>query len=319
MNDDNWELSEPVVLFIYQRPEKTVRVLNKIAEVKPPRLYIVADGPKKSDPENTEAVRKTRDAIKVDWDCQVMKNYADSNMGLKKRTISGLDWVFKNEERVIFLEDDILMDADGFRFLEEMLNQYENDDRIMHITGYNRVGTWKSDIQDYHFSYYPAVWGSAIYRRAWEKYDPDMKLWESDRIRKRVRDVLADDNQFDERKDTYKQAISGEVDSWSIPFGFVTLINSGLSVVPSRNLVTNIGMGEKATHTGGGSKSYADRYEMEFPIQENEFVAVDRGYDKKVHSLKSSNSILDQLRRVPEIYQEEGAVSLINRIADKAA
>jgi hypothetical protein len=276
-----------VVLIIYNRPKKTKKVLERISKVEPPRMYIVADGPEEGNIEDINAVKKTRGVINIDWDCEIITIFADHNMGLKDRIVTGLDSVFKNERRVILIEDDIILDPGGFRFLEEMADKYMTDDRIMHITGYNRIGKWKHEVQDYHFSYYPAIWGSVIFKRVWEEYDPMMKLWESAQVRNRIRDVLADRKQFSERKRMYELAIRNQ-DSWAVPFGFTTLINSGLSVVPSKNLVTNIGFGSGATHTQKKKEDYATRYKIDFPIQENAFVAVDREYDRRVHDMKGS-------------------------------
>ena len=313
MPDINWDLEVPVALFIYNRPETTRAVFDRIAEARPSRLYVVADGPKDDVPEDPERCRRAREVVDVDWDCEVFWNTADSNLGLKQRTVTGLDWVFDREEQIIFLEDDVVPSDSCFRFLSEMLDRYREDNRVMNVTGYNRLGTWKDDVQDYHFSYYPAVWGSGMWRRVWKQYDPEMALWDSRKVRERIRDVLADNDQFEHRKHQYQKARCGDLDSWSIPYGFMTLRNSGLSVVPSRNLVTNIGYGERATHTTRNDPEYDERFELKFPIKNNPFVAVDREYDRRVYEQKRRLTLFERLRRIPQLYKNDGAVKIFKK------
>ena len=107
----NDKLSTAIVLIIFRRPSQTERVFRVIAEAKPSRLYIIADGPR--DPDEALLCHQTRQAVEdVDWDCDVKRDFSDKNLGLRERIISGLDWVFANEERAIILEDDCLPHPD---------------------------------------------------------------------------------------------------------------------------------------------------------------------------------------------------------------
>src|SRR5688572_9821738 len=98
-------IKAPVAFFIFKRPEQTARVFEAIRQSKPARLYLIADGP--GNPDETEICRKVRALVgQVDWDCEVKRNYAETNLGLRERLISGMDWVFQQEECAIILEDD---------------------------------------------------------------------------------------------------------------------------------------------------------------------------------------------------------------------
>ena len=98
-----------VAFLVFNRPDTTEKVFEAIRQAKPPKLLVVADGPRAERPDEKEKCAAVRAVIdRVDWDCEVLKNYADVNMGCKYRISSGLDWVFDNVEEAIILEDDCL-------------------------------------------------------------------------------------------------------------------------------------------------------------------------------------------------------------------
>jgi hypothetical protein len=138
-------MKTPVAFFGFNRPHTTERVFAAIREVKPPKLLLVVDGPRSDKPEEAEKCAEVRAIIeKVDWDCQVYKNYAEANMGCKHRVASGLDWVFNTVEEAIIVEDDCLPNPSFFQFCEEMLDLYRNEPRVMMISGTNYLEEWKS-------------------------------------------------------------------------------------------------------------------------------------------------------------------------------
>ena len=81
-----FKLNTPVAFLIFNRPETTERVFNEIAKARPPKLLVVADGPRASRAGEAERCAQTRAVIaRVDWDCEVLTNFADANMGCKAR------------------------------------------------------------------------------------------------------------------------------------------------------------------------------------------------------------------------------------------
>ncbi|MDY7015907.1 MAG: glycosyltransferase family 2 protein, partial [Cyanobacteriota bacterium] len=169
-----------------------------------------------------------------------------------------------------------------FQFCEELLNQYRDDERIWKIDGTNILTEWKSSLQSYHFSNFGAIWGWASWRRAWQNYDVDMKLWANPEAKNRVRDVIGDRQQYLNRKKVFDRTYAGKIETWDYQWGFARLLNSGLSVVPAVNLVSNIGFTDSATKTkiDFSGVSNLPRFPMNFPLKAPCGVAVDRDYDK---------------------------------------
>lgn len=273
----------PVAFFVFNRPDHTARTFAAIAAARPSQLLIVGDGPRADRPGETDRCAQVREIVsRVDWDCDVRTNYSAENLGCKRRVSSGLDWLFEQAPEAIVLEDDCVPDPTLFRFFDETLARYRDDERVMMVTGTNPLGRWKDERQSYHFSYCGSIWGWASWRRAWRHYDVDMRLWNDEEARQRVRDVFAEPALYESRIAAYDKVARGEVDTWDMQWSFCRIINSGLSVVPSVNLVSNIGFGEGATHTRSANSPVASlpTTPVTFPLRFHDYVAVDRAYDR---------------------------------------
>ena len=128
----------PVVFIIFSRPDLTARVFAEIARARPEKLLVIADGPR-PDREGEDAKCAATRAIieRVDWPCEILKNYSNVNLGCGHRPATGLRWVFEQVEEAIILEDDCVPHPTFFRFCEELLEHYRDDERVMHISGDN--------------------------------------------------------------------------------------------------------------------------------------------------------------------------------------
>jgi hypothetical protein len=298
-----YNLETPVALCVFNRPQTTRRVFDRVAQAEPPELYVIADGPRSDVPGDERRVEEVRDIVTaVNWDCELQTNFAETNLGVKERFATGLSWVFEDVDEAIILEDDCLPHLDFFRFCERMLEMYRGDERVMDVTGTNAQKRWKDDRQDYHFSFHGLIWGWATWDDAWDEYDPEMSLWDNPELRERVRDVVADDAQYRYTKRLYDDVYRGELDTWDYQWGFARQRNSGLSVVPSRNLVTNIGFESGTFHEDaeGDPRANLPTHGLDFPIERNPFVAPDREYDRRYHDMRApfwyNSEILTKLR-----------------------
>jgi hypothetical protein len=78
----DFQLTTPVAFLIFNRPDTTARVFEAIRQAKPPKLLVVADGPRADKPDDVEKSKAARAIVDgVDWDCEVLKNYSDINLG----------------------------------------------------------------------------------------------------------------------------------------------------------------------------------------------------------------------------------------------
>lgn len=296
-------MKTPVVLLIFNRPNLTRQVFEAIRQAQPQKLLVVADGPRPDrlgEVENCSAARAI--ISNVDWKCDVLTNYSDHNLGCKQRVTSGLDWVFDTVEQAIVLEDDCLPHPSFFPFCEELLEKYSNDPRVMQICGSN-VYNMSAPLNDsYYFSKYGVIWGWASWRRAWKLNDMYMKIWPEIRDEKLYLDFCIDGKEALRRLKLYNKVYSGEIDTWDYQWGFAKMINSGLSIVPGVNLITNIGYGEQATHTHSKHSPLANLpvSPVDFPLKHPSFVI--RNYQAdKVYSEKRSSPTRNPIGKLKNI------------------
>ena len=272
---NNFTLNTPVAFLIFNRPETTEQVFEEIRKANPKKLFVVADGPRPNNQKDIEGCEAARKIInKVDWDCEVMKNYSNVNLGCKKRVSSGITWVFENTNEAIFLEDDCLPHQSFFRFCQELLNYYRNDERIMMISGDNFQDGKMVTNNSYYFSSYSHIWGWASWKRAWQKYDVEMKLWPFIRETKYLDYWLSNKKALAHWEEEFRRLYNNKIDTWDFQFLFACWINQGLSILPQVNLVSNIGFGTGASHTGDGNKKASNIpvKEIIFPLKHPEIV-----------------------------------------------
>jgi len=269
-------LSTPVIFMIFNRPDLTSLVFEEIAKAKPKTLLIVADGPRNSE-EGQKCLEARRVTERVSWDCELFTNFADRNMGCKSRIASGLDWAFSIVEEAIVLEDDCLPAPSFFNFCGKLLDHYRLDNRVMHIGGVNFQIHRPKPSSTYYFSKYTHVWGWASWRRAWQHYDADMKLWPTVRDGGWLRDLLDDRASIRHWRKIFDLVSRGEINSWDYQWTFACWLQSGLSVMPNVNLVSNIGFHAGATHTFADSPFSGMLTEpMQFPLDHPVFMVRDR-------------------------------------------
>jgi len=241
-------LSVPVVFIVFNRPDLTERVFEAIARAKPKKLLIIADGPRL--PEEIERCQKARAVIeKIDWECKVLKNYSELNLGCGRRVSTGLDWVFSQVDEAIILEDDCLPAPSFFHFCQTLLERYKHDERIMHISGDNfQFGQSKTDYS-YYFSKYAHNWGWATWQRAWKHFDFDMLTWPEFKKKNMMGFVCEDSYEQDYWTMIYDRSFEGAINAWAHRWQYACWYQNGLSVLPNSNLVSNIGFRSDATHT----------------------------------------------------------------------
>lgn len=309
--DDAWRLTTPVVLPIHDRPETTARVVDAIAAVEPPRLYVVADGPEAGDDAAAERCGAARRAVeeRIDWDPDLRRRYRERNHGVQS-VAEGLDWVFDGEPEAIIVEDDCVPTPDFFRFCETMLERYRGDERVMAVNGTNRLGTWTRGSGDYHFVTYQGVWGWATWREAWARYDPEMGGWPDPRIRRRIREAIDDDERFAYQRERFQNRYEGDSVAWSKPWQYAMLVSGGLTAVPAYNLVSNVGFGEGAIHTTDPDSPLADlpRHDLEFPLEDPPAVTPDRRYKRECFERFKKTGRLEALRERLERRGKQAAV-----------
>ncbi len=275
-------LGAPVALMIFNRADLTAQLFAAIRAARPTRLLVVADGPR-NEAERAKC-QAARDVIRVDWDCQLSTHYSDVNLGCRGRIASGIDWVFREVEEAIILEDDTLPSPTFFRFCAALLERYREDERVMNIGGTNLYPhpMPPSRPESYFFSRYGHTGGWATWRRAWKHYDVTMSAWPDFKRAGRMKDL------FDSRAEQlywtmlFDAQYEGRIDTWDYQWLFARLVQGGLSAMATVNMVVNLGFRADATHSVAMPKAWAparqshDLHELVHPSVVLPFREVDR-------------------------------------------
>lgn len=289
----------PVVLIFFNRPEFFRQVLERVSIIKPKKIYLISDGARPDRVGENHKVRQCRELAEkmIDWDCEVIKNYANENKGCCDRIGGGAKWVFSLEEKAIFLEDDNLPDLSFFEYCKELLEKYEDDKQIFWICGGNYLVKYNTpDESSYIFSkhMYPCGW--AAWRRSFQYYDEKMALWNDIETRKNVLDKFTnkkrrEDMEFSWGHEAELAKFNLRQSTWDFQWSFIQHVYNGLTIVPKYNLIHNIGVSSDSTHGVTTMTKYAKRLlfldiiPLEFPLIHPKNISVDKLYDAEVDKL----------------------------------
>lgn len=286
----------PVVLFFFKRTEKTLLVVDRIAQVRPKKLYLISDGPRnEAERVNIEECRR-RIEERIDWPCDVVKNYAEVNAGVYDRIGLGAQWVLRQEESAIFLEDDNLPELTFFQFCEEMLERYRDDTRVLWVCGTNYLKQYEpSDGSSYVFTKHmlPCGWASWCHKFEFF-YEGDLKLWDDPYVRERIcfeadnKSLMKQDVECwnRERNRILRQS---KPNSWDYQMSFTLRAHGLYGVVPKFNQIKNIGVDEHSIHGGTSFSNIMIRRfcglptkQLSFPLVHPKLVVSDVRFEKLI-------------------------------------
>jgi hypothetical protein len=278
-------LSTPVLLIAFNRPDVTEKVFNAIRSNKPTRLFIAVDGPRATKPDDTKHCARVHEIVsRVDWDCDAKFLFRNEILGCKLGVSLAIDWFFENVEEGIILEDDCLPAPSFFTFCTELLQKYRNDNRVMTISGRNPLG--HTDIlNSYLFSRTFKEWGWASWRRAWQQRDIDKDYFDAATAEDLFGRVYDDPVMGRYLYETNKSVHYAGHDTWDYQWQFNIISQNGLVVVPSYNLIENIGLNSGTHFNLQNSNINRDvfginTYALQFPLKHPQFVFPDLKYDK---------------------------------------
>lgn len=279
----------PVLLLIHRRRRETSMLIDALSKVRPPKVYVSGDGPS-ADGSDLEAVATTRELFaKLPWHCEIVTNFLQTNLGCKNAVNSGLDWFFSKEPEGIVLEEDTIPDPSFIYFASEMLHRYRYDTRIMKVSGHNPIACPSRSPSEYFFSHVSYSWGWASWRRAWLLNDPEMSTWDQARKSGIVRYPQID--AYSRR--VFRKASRG-FDTWDYQWDYSIAVQNGLHIVPTVNLVRNVGFSPSATHTSNphmNALQPAIEPLTDFPTLRPEFLAPNLFFQRRLRAFQLRQKI----------------------------
>ena len=297
------EVTEPILVMAFNRPDHLQVLLNRLREVKAAQIYVAIDGPRSAWQGEAEQVHKCRDLVgSIDWPCNVTTLFQDNNLGCGMGVSTAITWFFSHVDRGIILEDDIIPDPSFFPYCTELLDRYENDDRVFAISGCNFVPASAQTHANlpYRFSQVPHIWGWATWRRSWVQHNLDIAGWRKQLPPKRLwaragRSVPASVYWAS----TFEILARKEVDTWDGQLVFASMVSHQLTATSNVNLIENIGFGETATHTVEDRNELQPIIPISMPLAEVpvELDARADAWTRKYHFRATWRGMLDQFDR----------------------
>lgn len=256
----------PLLLIGFNRPDHFQRVIEASRAAGRRSVYVSVDGPRRDRPEEAALCSEVRAlAEQIEWADEVKIKAEEQNLGCRRAVTEAIDWVLGDWTEVIILEDDCLPDPSFFRFCDELLRRYRDDERVMEISGSNwGVAESKFGGYSYSFSSYANIWGWATWRRAWARYVPEMTTsWPAVRDSGRAEEMLVGrrarktfERTWDRLCETDSEWYRQYGGDWSLNWQYSVMLHHGLSVVPAHNLVRNIGFEAGGTHLAESDRTY---------------------------------------------------------------
>lgn len=241
----------PVVLFVYNRPLHTEQTLfalknNEIA-IKS-ILYIYVDGPKENATQNDlNKIAQVKAIIKKQkWCKEVIITESITNKGLADSIIDGVTEIVNKHGKVIVLEDDIVASPFFLEFMNDALNLYEKENKVISIGAFNFFAT-NTLTPDTFFIPIPDCWGWATWKDRWALFEANgQKLL--DKLRNsNLTDKFNLNGAYNFEQMLVDQ-IQGKNDSWAIRWQAVAYLHNKLTLYPKYSVTKNIGFDADATH-----------------------------------------------------------------------
>lgn len=253
------QLNTPILFIIFNRPELSKVVFERIREVKPKKLYVAADGPRDLKPKEKALCEETRQILKqIDWPCELKTLFRESNLGCGRAVSSAISWFFQMEEMGIILEDDIVPDLSFFPYCSQLLEYYKNDSTVMQINGCNfQQGQLRGD-GSYYFSAFPHVWGWASWRRAWQNYDFNLSDVNYFYNLNKLKFYFKEKKILNTWYEIFFKMNQKLIDTWDYQWNYAIWNVKGKVIAPNVNLISNIGFGIDATHTHDQDSKFAN-------------------------------------------------------------
>ena len=283
-----------VLLVFFTRHETFAQVFAQVRRARPSRLFLYQDGPRSvADEEGIMACRSIADG--VDWECEVRRCYLTANQGCDPTMYRAVTWALSQTDKLMILEDDCVPSLSFFPFCKEMLDRYESDRRVTMVAGFNVDEETPGADADYFFTSAFSIWGWATWRRVADEWDAGYSFMR-DAGTLRQLEALIRHRRF--RPDTLRMfrdhSQSGK-EYFETIVQAAMLLGNGLAVMPSKNLISNVGLTSGAHYSASLQTMprrlrrlfTMERKELQFPLRHPRHVFEDTRYKERLYRVNA--------------------------------
>ena len=281
-----------VLMLFFTRSDTFQQVFDEVKKARPSRLFLFQDGPRgEKDMAGIEACRQIVSDEQIDWECEVHRNYQEKNLGCMTAGFTSHRWAFTLAEKCIVLEDDVVPSQSFFPFCKEMLDRYENDERITMVAGYNMDEVTTDAAYDYFFTSAFSIWGWASWRRVVSQWDEHYTFLDNPYALRQLEDLIRERKLKRDFIRTCRLHRDSGKPQFETIFWSWMMLNNGLSVMPAKNLINNVGASNVSTHysafktqTRGIRRLFTmKRLELDFPLRHPAYITDDVAYLRRMY------------------------------------
>lgn len=280
-----------VLFLFFNNLQRTKQVFEKIKEAKPKNLFLFQDGPRK-DRNELEKIIEARAYVEsnINWDCTVYKNYQIENLGCDPAEYISQKWAFSIVDKCIILEDDDVPDSTFFEFCWTLLKKYEDNNRIGIICGMNNLDIYDKNGCDYFFTKSGCIWGWATWKRVVDQWDANYSWLDNKNSLVLIKRFFSNRKRYNKFICKAKARRKSGIAYYETILGVACILNNQLNIVPTKNLITNIGI-TGGTHTGDVAETvpkktrglfFKKTYSLSFPLKHPDAIKEDTEYKKMV-------------------------------------
>jgi hypothetical protein len=289
----------PVTLFVYNRLDHTMRTVDSLKQnflAKKSDLIIFSDA-SKSENQSGQVAEVRSYIYQIEGFKSITVIERKINYGLAKSIIDGVAEIVNKYGRVIVLEDDMVTSAHFLTYMNEALNKYADDDRVISIHGY--IYPTKEELPEAFFLRGADCWGWATWKRGWDLFNPDGEaLLDELKSNKLIKEF--DFNGAYSFSKMLKDQIKGKNDSWAVRWYASAFLANKLTLYPGKSLVHNIGNDDSGSHCGKSSLMDTDLTVTPIDCHDVEVEHSIQGYDAFERFFRKANLsfLIKVLRRL---------------------
>ncbi len=288
-----------VLLLFFTRSDTFAKVFEAVRLARPSKLLLYQDGPRgERDRMGIEACRQIVADDQIDWECEVHRNYLDHNEGCDPSGFRSHRWAFSLADKVIVLEDDVVPSQSFFPFCKEMLDKYENDERISMIAGFNIDEVSPDSTDSYFFTSAFSIWGWASWRRVAERWDPSYGFMRDPETVRRLEAIAKERNLRSDMLQMFRDHSQSGKEYFETIYWVDMLLHDSLAIMPAQNQINNIGLTGDSTHFSAELKTTPhrirrmftmQRHELSFPLTHPKAVVENKAYLERLYKANAWN------------------------------
>ena len=285
----------PIAIIVYNRPVHTRQLLEslrKCAKFDTCPIYIFSDDAKdESHKDSVQAVRNIIHDFAEKYNAKIIE--ASKNLGLNTSILNGISRIFLEHDRIIVLEDDLVLHPRTLEFMIQALDRYADEPRVGHVSGFNFPINYIPQEEAVLLPLFNS-WGWATWSRSWKDFE-----WSPDKAMKEMRKDAGLRRRLYPYYDMFTYYYQRNEMVWDLLWHWKLRSQNKLGVFPATSLIWCSGFDDTSTHTGSVPKGYQASYEQVMASKLSEIICFPEEVSANPRAIRALRSYLRSMYSHP--------------------